>query len=331
VGLDVPVPSPNCGELLTKWSAQLTNRAAKIDGYRVEKHLRPAFGHRTMREVEDVRVVMRWLAKERAESKLGAWAQRANLHALSRFFSWAVSNEFATVNPVRNIPRGQRPQPVVRRDAPWLDDDAQVRKVFHALPEPFNLIFYLGVMSGLRPGESCGLRLSDLDSLADGAVRVRFSRLGPLKEDFRGEGKVKWAPVPEEAKEMFAPWLARRRAAGAGPEDLVFPDARGRPFDGVPINRAWKAARKSAGLADKITFDEATRHSFTSRALSRGASLDETSAALGHSTPVVTKRHYDHFVRKTFSPVMRDGLGIKQSTAGTIVRLPNKRAANTQP
>jgi hypothetical protein len=46
-----------------------------------------------------------------------------------------------------------------------------------------------------------------------------------------------------------------------------------------------------------MTWYEATRHSFVSRNLAGGASLDEVSAAVGHSSPVVTKRFYDHFVR----------------------------------
>ena len=30
-----------------------------------------------------------------------------------------------------------------------------------------------------------------------------------------------------------------------------------------------------------------------------------------HASPVVTRRYYDHFVRKSFSPEIRRGLGIK--------------------
>ena len=47
----------------------------------------------------------------------------------------------------------------------------------------------------------------------------------------------------------------------------------------------------------------------------RCSSLDEVSAALGHSSPVVTRRYYDHFVRKSFSPEIRRGLGIKEQKA----------------
>jgi hypothetical protein len=39
-----------------------------------------------------------------------------------------------------------------------------------------------------------------------------------------------------------------------------------------------------------------------------GASLDEVSAAIGHSSPVVTKRFYDRFVRKHYTLILRAGL-----------------------
>ena len=60
-----------------------------------------------------------------------------------------------------------------------------------------------------------------------------------------------------------------------------------------------------------MTWYEATRHSFVSRNLAEGASLDEVSAAVGHSSPPVTRRYYDHFVRKSFSDGLRSGLGMK--------------------
>ena len=68
----------------------------------------------------------------------------------------------------------------------------------------------------------------------------------------------------------------------------------------------WNAAAKALGL--KMTLYQATRHSFVSRNLAAGASLDEVSAAVGHSSPSVTRRYYDHFVRKSFSAGLRAGL-----------------------
>jgi integrase len=54
-----------------------------------------------------------------------------------------------------------------------------------------------------------------------------------------------------------------------------------------------------------LSWYEATRHSFVSRNLRDGVSLDEVSAAVGHSSPVVTGKHYARYVRKTYSEKLR--------------------------
>jgi integrase len=79
------------------------------------------------------------------------------------------------------------------------------------------------------------------------------------------------------------------------------------------IEARWDKATEAAGI--DLTWYEATRHSFTSRNLEAGASLDEVSSALGHSSPVVTRRYYDHYIRRTFSSTLRTGLGVEPSEA----------------
>jgi integrase len=73
------------------------------------------------------------------------------------------------------------------------------------------------------------------------------------------------------------------------------------------IEDCWNKASRRVVVA--LTWYQATRHSFVSRCLTSGASLDEVSAAVGHSSPVVTRAYYDHFVRKAFSAKLRKGIG----------------------
>jgi integrase len=189
---------------------------------------------------------------------------------------------------------------------PWLEDDAMVRQLMEVLPEPVNLMFYLANRSGLRLGEVCGLRLSDIDTIGAGAIRVRYSYNGPLKEDRHATGKVKWVPAPDDARVVLGPWLAARVAAGAGPEVYLFPDPNARHFRKEWIEYRWNRAAEKVGIA--FTWYQATRHAMASRNLARGVPLDQVAAAMGHSTPAVTARHYAHFVRKTFAPLMTLGL-----------------------
>jgi integrase len=74
------------------------------------------------------------------------------------------------------------------------------------------------------------------------------------------------------------------------------------------LRTTWRRAADKLGLPKELTFYGASRHSFTTKALKAGASLDEVSTALGHADPTTTKRYYDHLIRRTFAPVLRQGL-----------------------
>ena len=95
--------------------------------------------------------------------------------------------------------------------------------------------------------------------------------------------------------------LKQRKLQGAQPGDLVFPFVPDKPqnrrrtsdwagYRKEFVEASWEEAAEACGV--KLTWYQATRHSFVSRSLKAGVSLDEVSVAVGHSTPVVTKRHY---------------------------------------
>lgn len=296
------VSAPLCGPLMEQWSMGLMNRSSRDDIGRLRLHVLPRFRPLRLDQVT-LAEIMRWLDDERAAARISPATLRHCLNLVSRFFGWAIERGHATVNPVRSIPPGRRPQAAGKRDVPWLEDDAMVTRLMLVLPDPFRLMFYVGNRSGLRLGEICGLRLSDVASIEQGAIRVRYSYNGPLKEDRRGVGKTKWAPAPLDAGAVLGPWIARRRAEGAADEAFLFAATNGGHFRKEAVEAAWERARDALGLG-RLTWYASTRHSFASRNLKRGVPLDEVAAALGHSTPAVTARHYAHFIRKTFSAGM---------------------------
>jgi integrase len=295
---------------LEQWAKGLKNRNAANDRSMVTRHLIPPFGHLPIDHIT-LPVVMAWL-DELAASDLSPQTQRHALGTLSRFFSWAIERGEAVMNPVKMVPPSKRPVLAINRDQPWLEDEAKVPEFVEALGSEVGLMFYLANRSGLRLGEVCGLRLGDLEFLGDGVLRVAHSYGGPLKEDRRGEGKVKWVPSPIDAEEVLKLHLKRRKLNGAKAEDLVFIPAKAprRPrksswpgFRKEHVHEVWDSARKAVGVS--MTWYQATRHTAVSRALKAGVPLDEVSAAVGHSSPDVTARHYAHFVRKAFAAGLR--------------------------
>jgi integrase len=329
---DVVVPEPRARDmptLLREWMSGLQNRAAVDDARIVKRDLIPAFTGRTIDEVRPG-VVMRWL-DALAKTKMSGQTKLHRFNLLSRFFSWAVDRELVDANSCRSVPRGKRPVATREHDVPWLEDDDLIPVIMaklEAASAGLGLMFYLGRFSGLREGEVAGLRMSDVeDWLPKGLIRARYSYAGPLKEDRNGTGKSKRVPAPTDALDVLKLHLKRRKLQGAKGEDLVFtydrPSRRRGPkwknwagYHPHTIQSEFRLVADELGLVD-LDWYRSTRHSFATKALSAGASLDEVSAALGHSSPVVTRKHYDHLIRESYSMQVRQGLSAGGQSAGS--------------
>jgi integrase len=316
LGLEAPEhAATSVRELLARWEGGLTNRGARNDSYRIRRHLVAQFGGLNVSELTLPRVML-WLDDLAAAGKMRPSSQRGLLALLSRFCSWCVDRGFLAANPCKAIPNGRRPRAQQSAaDVPWLADDAVVMRILERLPAPFDLIFLLANRCGLRTGEACGLRLGDLADMTEGSLRIARSYLGPTKES-KGGAKTKHVPAPSDLPELLGPWLDRRRAAGATDGDLVFPARDGRfPYGKDEVGYQWRKVRDALELPKELTFHRAGRHSFASRGLAAGASIDEISQALGHSSVALTQARYLHFQRRVFSaaltaPLQPDGGGV---------------------
>jgi integrase len=328
-------------ELAELWIGGLTNRNREQDKSRVRKYLTPEFGHLTMPEISMHRIV-HWLDKLRArdgEARIASATQRHLFELLSRFLSWGVERGHVQVNACRMIPSASKLRPSRKPERPrtWIQDPDLARAIFCALPEPFDLIFLIGYTSGLRPGETCGLRLSDCAWLKDEdpaarVLRVRFNRLGPLKEDKGTDGapKVKWAPTSDEEVALLLAQVEGRRTEGANDEDLVFVTRRGGVIGDQRTSEVWatlsKPKDKGGGgltLPDGLDLYGATRHSFVSRQLAAGEQLADVSRSIGHADERITKKHYAHVVKTTFPVSMRRGLGV---ASAPVLPFPSRAA-----
>jgi len=206
---------------MEKWATSLENRNASSDRTIVMKHLIPRFGQMAPKEITKT-VIVGWLDEMKEAKGLSSQTQRHLLSTLSRFFEWLGERDDEINNPVKKISKESRPK-VKHRPREWLDDETKLAKLLGALPYPVDLMLALGNRTGMRLGEICGLRMSDLDHLAKGFVTVSHSYDGPLKEDDQ-EGNVRWekkVPAPADSEEVLKLHLARRRLNGAKAGDLV--------------------------------------------------------------------------------------------------------------
>lgn len=193
---------------------------------------------------------------------------RHDLHALSRFFQFAMRQRWARENPVRAV--------VIPSDAASRRDrvitPAEETAYFAVARGPLAAVARLMLLQGLRPDEAMRLCKSDVD-LEAGRLKVRDGKTAAAKRELR---------LTNEARVI----LARRAAASAG--DWIFPSAR-RPGEHLSkLNAPHNRVCEVIGL-DVVLYD--FRHTFATRMAQAGVDLVTLAAILGHGSLRTVQRY----------------------------------------
>jgi integrase len=209
---------------------------------------------------------------------------------LSTLFTDLVEQGHVTEHPVKNLPRATKRLVRNAHDpkdtTPFLQSKEDIRRVFLALPEPYNVMFGVGVLAGLRTGEVIGLEWRDVDLVARRIhvrQQVQDGRLSPLKDS---ESRI--APILGSLLPILEQWRLRTGSPG-----LMFrpkhPARGGRPDLQRPsefirqhtLNTRLQAVLRKLGLA--AAKGEA---STTAPALNRYRSSRHTFASHGSRRPL---------------------------------------------
>jgi integrase len=213
---------------------------------------------------------------------------------LSLAFKDAVRLGLVSYNPMTNVKK-MRKKVIPSKHIPKADAD----KIYlTSTQDPFlHARVELGMVMGLRPGEALGLKWSDIDwnsrtvtierqlqrAKGNGLVfkdlKTHDSRVLPLS--IHQIAILKIHQLTQEAAKVF--WQKDH--------GLVFPNGEGRPKDTKADHRDWKKLLKSAGVTQNYTRYQMRKTAITNL-ITNG--VDEKTAATiaGHSTPVVTMKHY---------------------------------------
>ena len=336
VGLALPPPvSPALSSLWEDWIAirKLKVRSYRDDESRWRTHLEPFFGSTPVRDI-DKSFVRRFI-----EAKLAAGLNPATINRcvtlLSVFFEDLLEDGVAKINPKRAL--GRRTKRLMRSthdssQTPILEK-AELENVFRQLEEPYNIAFALGALAGIRPGEAVALDWADIDldcRAPDGKPTprllvhqaVRHGALGPPKD-----GESRHVPVLAPLLPVLRAW--KLKSGGAG---LVVPPkvtGRGRTSDrgtayvkNETLNGALEAALTKLKIKRPgLTWYSATKHSFATRWVADGGSLEKLALILGHSMPFVTTT-YQHLRLDHFDPLDYGRVALDLTTTkGKVLKL----------
>lgn len=218
---------------------------------------------------------------------------------LHRALEQAVEVGYLRINPSNacKLPR------VERAEIKPLDEDQTAAFLNAIRGQPFERLFIVDLLTGLRQGEILGLRWKDVD-FDTGTVTVAQQLLKSKEKGgayFFGSlknGKTRLlTPAPsvmkalQEQRRVQMEW---RLKAGELWEDsgLVFTDELGHHLSHVTVRKHFKKAVESIGIPETRFHD--LRHSFAVNSLQAGDSPKIVQENLGHSTASFTLDVYAH-------------------------------------
>jgi integrase len=261
----------------------------------IEEHAIPGFKRYRLDEIDpqDVRDFFARLERQ-GLTLAGIRKVRAPLSAL---FATALEDGKVRSNPVQGI----------RIVTSQVQDAADPRKaltreelstLLAAVPDEHRLLFELMAHTGMRIGETIGLRWQDVELGEAPCLRVRSQVYRGKRRQLKSGYARRAIPLSTGMARRL--WSLRGAATFRGDEDPVFASRVGTPLSPSNLNgRVLKDARESVGL-DWVSF-HTFRHTCASLLFEAGKNVKQVQEWLGHHDPGFTLRTYVH--------LMDEGLG----------------------
>lgn len=267
-------------------------------GYRMilGRHLLPCFGDWRLYDI--TKLDIQQFVAEKFRQGLAWQTVRNAWIVLSSILDSAVEYAYLAVNPARGVkfpPQAPRPEPEI------LTAEALARLLAH-LREPFKTMLALTALTGLRVGELLALRWRAVD-LISGTLHVAESVYEGKFQKPKSEKSTRTIPVGPLTR-----WLLenhRQRSIRIRPEELVFPNQRGGPYQGRNLlKRVLRPAAEAAAISP-VSWHQ-LRHIHASLLHDLGVPAKVAQQQLGHASVETTLKIYTHAIPETHRRAIED-------------------------
>ena len=292
------------GSWLTAYERAGRRKASTVESARnvVERYLIPHIGHLMLKDLHRTTVEALYgdlLATGRTSD--GGGLAPKTVRNIAGIFHKALSDGVKrgaiAINPADNVdlPRWDRPDLTV-----WDGDQVgQFLAYCSSIDEPHLAVWRLILATGMRRGEACGLRWSDVDFVA-GTITIsqtrvkagtKFAITTPKTKASRRIVSIDAGTVTELARLLNA-LDAAAEAYSAAPFALVVTDLCGTPVHPLTLTRRFQRLARAAGLPVIRLHD--ARHTAATNQLGDGVPIAVVAARLGHTNAATTLSIYAH-------------------------------------
>ena len=308
--------SMTVSELMDEWEKSLTKRQSMgdlatntINGYRVNiRHIKDGIGNiklsdLTTESIEDFYLAKYESGNYRTGEALSATSIRYIHTNLRNALAFAVQKHFTKYNPAVGATKVTKQLKKPRICS--LEEIDRINQ--HTLGTELEMPVYLALSLGLRRGEALGLKWERIDFETKTIFIEEQWALGPDGYAFvRLKSNYSQRPLP------FNEEVAKKLLAVKATQDELKKDPDNRYFDhglvccqqnGLPIRPEYMSQAFSR-MIDKLNIPSLRfhdlRHTFASRALSKGVPLLIVSRMLGHASISITADIYGHPTDEAF-------------------------------
>lgn len=272
-------------------------------GYRgmIENYLKPQLGEIRLQKLtaRDIQQYYTWLMDEK-ELSPNTVIKHHNL--LTNTLNAAERQEYITKNPMRAVSPPKKRQ----REAKFYTPEQLGILLDKAVGTRLELPVFICAYLGLRRGELCGLRWSDVD-LEHQTITIENTRTQAGKKEIEKGTKTASSTrtlyLPDTLCDMLKAAKENQQACRAeyknayDDNDYVVVMEDGRPFRPNYLSELFGKFLADNDLP-KIVLHE-LRHTFASLSNQAGIPAYNIGKALGHSTPATTQKIYTHLLDQT--------------------------------
>ena len=272
-------------------------------GYRgmIENYLKPQLGEIRLQKLtaRDIQQYYTWVMDEK---KLSPNTVIKHHNLLTNTLNAAERQEYITKNPMRAVSPPKKRQ----REAKFYTPEQLGILLDKAVGTRLELPVFICAYLGLRRGELCGLRWSDVD-LEHQTITIENTRTQAGKKEIEKGTKTASSTrtlyLPDTLCDMLKAAKEHQQACRAeyknayDDNDYVVVMEDGRPFRPNYLSELFGKFLADNDLP-KIVLHE-LRHTFASLSNQAGIPAYNIGKALGHSTPATTQKIYTHLLDQT--------------------------------